>query len=137
MSHETIRSIFDTVVYEWATRNKIGAAFQNVKFDPSKYDFYVKLYTLPASTDSKDFEGKLRTYLGVYQISVVGRAGAGVGNIAEIAEQIPSLFPLYSTFSRDNFAVQVVTPVAEAKPIQTDTTCTIPISFQYRADIFL
>lgn len=137
MSHETIRSIFDTVINDWAKLNNIPIAFRNVNFKPPNDKPYIKVYTLPASTDSDDLEGKLRSYIGVYQISVIGQAGMGVGDLTEITEQLPRLFPLYKEFNEGEFSVQPITPVEEAKPIQTDTTYTIPLSFQYRADIFL
>lgn len=137
MSHEKIRSIFDTLVNEWAMQHNISIAFQNVQFIPPTDKPYLKLFILPASTNSSDLEGKMRTFMGVYQINVVGSAGRGLGDINELIERLINLFPLYEKFTQDGFSVQVVTPVFEAKPIQTETTCTLPLSFEYRSDIFI
>lgn len=137
MSHETIRSIFDTVVNDWAKTNNILVSFQNINFKPSIDQLYLKLYTLPADTSSNDLEGKLRTYLGVYQISIICPSGIGTGDSSEVINNLIELFPMNQAFYKDSFKVQVITPVAEAKAIQSDTTYTIPLSFQYRADIFL
>lgn len=137
MSHEKIRLIFDSIVVNWAKTNNIQVAFQNVKFTHSEGETYLQIYLLPASTRSNDLAGDLYSYIGVYQINIVVQAGKGIATARKIIDELIKLFPIYQVFELNNFKVQVITPMQEANSIQNSTSFTIPVSFQYRSDIFI
>lgn len=139
MSDRIIRSLFEARLKVWASTRvpALPIAYEDVAFTPpANDDPYLKIFLLPGNTDSEDLEGKHTSYRGVLQISVVTKSGGGRGAAGMIAEEIAGLYPNNLALSKADFTVFIHSPMATAGAIQGDTTSSLPLSFQYRADTF-
>lgn len=137
MSDRIIRSLFEGRLKAWATARvpALPIAYEDVAFTPSADGSpYLRAFLLPANTTSEDLEGKHTAYRGVFQVSVVTKAGAGRGAAELIAEEIAALFPNNLALTKTTFTVYVRSPMATAPAQQGDTTTSLPMSFTYRAD---
>jgi hypothetical protein len=135
MSHFTISMIFDTRLQAWAASKSLHVVYRNEFHQPVDGEIYLRVFTLPAGTESSDLKGKHRAYVGVYQISIIGPAGRGAVAIGDLVDELAELFPLNERQTRKGLTVQVMTPLEQGPDIQDDTRFTIPVSFQYRADV--
>ncbi|MEW7854798.1 MULTISPECIES: DUF4128 domain-containing protein [Pseudomonas] len=139
MSDLIIRSLFEKRLKAWADARipKLPIAFENVPFTaPTDGSAYLKAFLLPGDTDSEDLEGRHTSYRGVFQVSVVTKAGNGRGSDGLIAEELQALFPNNLELSKSGFSVFVRSPMATASALQSDTTSTLPLRLTYRADTF-
>jgi hypothetical protein len=139
MSDRIIRSLFEARLKAWADARlpKLPIAYEDVSFaPPADGSAYLKAFLLPGNTDSEDLEGKHTSYRGVFQISVVTATGSGRGAAGLIAEDIAMLFPNNLALTKADFTVYVRSPMATAAALQGETTSSLPLSFQYRADTF-
>ncbi|KGU87201.1 phage tail terminator-like protein [Pseudomonas mediterranea] len=139
MSDLKIRQLFESRLGAWAAARApaLQIAYEDRAFTPpASDDTYLRAYLMPANTDSQDLEGKHVGYRGVFQVSVVTKAGLGRGPAGVIAEEIQNLYPNNLELTKAGFSVFVRSPMSSAAPIQGDTTSTLPLSFQYRADTF-
>ncbi|MEO6679498.1 MAG: phage tail terminator-like protein [Pseudomonas sp.] len=139
MSDRIIRSLFEARLKAWASARvpALPIAYEDVAFTPPANNArYLKIFLLPGSTDSDDLEGKHTSYRGVLQISVVTKAGEGRGAAGLIADEISALYPNNMALTKAEFTVFIRSPMATAGAIQGDTTSSLPLSFQYRADTF-
>ncbi|EJM92408.1 phage tail terminator-like protein [Pseudomonas sp. GM67] len=137
MSDKIIRSLFEGRLKTWATARvpALPIAYEDVDFTPpADGSPYLQAFLLPANTTSEDLEGKHTAYRGVFQVSVVTKAGSGRGAAESIADEIAALFPNNLALTKTTFTVYVRSPMATASPQQGDTTTTLPLSFTYRAD---
>lgn len=138
MSHKTIRSLFEARLADWAILKKpaLRIAFQNVSFTPAANETYLRAFLMPAGTGSDDLAGEHRVYSGLFQITIVTPAGGGSGAGEGLADELAALFPLNTRLSRDDLTVLVMAPVEPGPQQQEDTSFSLPVSFQYRADTF-
>jgi len=137
MSDKIIRSLFEGRLRTWATARvpALPIAFEDVAFTPpADGSPYLRPFLLPANTTSEDLEGKHTAYRGVFQVSIVTKAGNGRGAAEGIADEIAALFPNNLALTKTTFTVYVRSPMATASAQQGDTTTSLPLSFQYRAD---
>jgi len=137
MSERIIRSLFEGRLKTWATARALPLqiAYEDVAFTPpADGATYLRAFLLPANTTSEDLEGKHTAYRGVFQVSVVTKAGIGRGAAESVADEIAALFPNNQGLTKTTFTVYVRSPMATASPQQGDTTTTLPLSFTYRAD---
>ncbi|VVN50011.1 hypothetical protein PS685_00158 [Pseudomonas fluorescens] len=142
MSDRVIRSLFEMRLKAWADARlpKLPIAFEDVAFTPPPGDAtYLKVYLLPGNTDSEDLEGKHTSYRGVLQVSIVTKAGSGRGAAGLIAEELAALYPNNLELQKpepgkEPFSVYIRSPMTTAPAIQGDSTSSLPVSFQYRAD---
>jgi hypothetical protein len=137
MSDRIIRSLFEGRLKTWATARvpALPIAYEDVAFTPpTDGSPYLRAFLLPANTTSEDLEGKHTAYRGVFQVSVVTKAGIGRGAAESIADEIAALFPNNLAMTKTTFTVYVRSPMATASAQQSDTTTTLPLSFTYRAD---
>jgi len=137
MSDKIIRSLFEGRLKMWATARvpALPIAYEDVAFTPpADGSPYLRAFMLPANTTSEDLEGKHTAYRGVFQVSVVTKAGIGRGTAEAIADEIYALFPNNMALTKTNFTVYVRAPMSTASAQQGDTTTTLPLSIQYRAD---
>lgn len=137
MSDRIIRSLFELRLKAWADARvpKLPIAFEDVAFTPPD-GAHLRAFLLPANPDSEDLEGKHVAYLGVFQVSVVTKAGSGRGAAGLVAEEIATLFPNNLALTKAGFTVFVRSPMSTAAALQGETISTLPLSFQYRADTF-
>lgn len=139
MSDRIIRSLFEARLKAWATTrvSPLPIAFEDVAFTPpTDGSPYLRAFLLPANTTSEDLEGKHTAYRGVFQVSVVTKVGGGRGAAGLIAEEINALFPNNLELTKADFSVYVRSQMSTASAQQGDTTISLPLSFQYRADTF-
>ncbi|PIB40688.1 hypothetical protein AOA59_27055 [Pseudomonas sp. 2822-15] len=139
MSDRIIRKLFEGRLKAWADARptKLQIAYEDVAFTPpANGAACLKAFLLPGNTDSEDLEGKHTSYRGVFQVSVVTASGVGRGAAELIADEIAALFPNNMALTEADFAVFVRSPMATAGAIQGDTSTSLPLSFQYRADTF-
>ena len=139
MSDRLIRSAFEGRLKAWATARvpALPISYEDVAFTaPADGSAYLRAFLLPANTDSQDLEGKHTTYRGVFQVSVVTKAGSGRGPASLIAEEIAALFPNNLELVKSGISVFVRSTMSTAAAQQGDTTSSLPLSLQYRADTF-
>lgn len=137
MSDRIIRGLFEGRLKAWATARvpALPIDYEDVAFTPPvDGSAYLRAFLLPASADSLDLEGKHTAYRGVFQVSVMTKAGEGRGAAGLIAEEVAALFPNNLAMTKTTFTVYVRSPMSTASAQQGDTTTTLPLSFQYRAD---
>lgn len=137
MSDVIIRSLYEGRLKTWADARlpKLTIAFEDVVYTPpADGSPYLKAYLLPGNTDSEDLAGAHKSYRGIFQVSVVTKAGAGRGPAGQIAEELATLFPNNLALTKTGFTVYVRTPTSNAPAISSDTTSALPVSFEYRAD---
>ncbi|CAI8810034.1 phage tail terminator-like protein [Pseudomonas chlororaphis] len=136
MSHQVIASIYEARLIAWAGSlpDPLRVELENGVFSPEDGETYLRAFTLPADTASNTLGGDHRLYTGVFQVSIVTPAGKYRGVGGTLADQIAALFPLYERNTKNALTVVTMTPVDQGPGIPNDTTYTIPVSFQYRAD---
>ena len=139
MSDRIIRSLFEGRLKAWADTHvpKLVIAYEGVTFTPPAGGAtYLRAYLMPGNTDSEDLAGKHVSYRGVFQVSVVTASGSGTGDAGAIADEVAHLFPNNLALTKAGFTVYVRSPMATAAALQGETTSSLPLSFQYRADTF-
>ena len=138
MSHKTIRSLFEARLADWAKLKKpaLRIAYQNVSFTPATNETYLRAFLMPAGTASDDLAGQHRVYSGLFQITIVTPAGSGSGAGEGLAEELAALFPLNDRLNQEDLMVLVMSPVESGPQQQEETSYSLPVSFQYRADTF-
>ncbi|NWD74836.1 DUF4128 domain-containing protein [Pseudomonas gingeri] len=136
MSHNVIASIYEARIIAWAKARTppLKVVVENEAYAPKDGETYLKAFTLPADTASNTLGGDHRLYTGVFQVSIVTPSGKFRGVAGALADQISALFPLYERGTKGSLTVVTMTPVDQGPGIPGDTTYTVPISFQYRAD---
>ncbi|AZC17582.1 phage tail terminator-like protein [Pseudomonas sp. CMR5c] len=136
MSHNVIASIFEARVIAWAKARAapLKVVVENEAHTPKDGETYLRAYTLPADTASNTLAGDHRLYTGIFQVSVVAPSGKYRGPAGGLADEIGALFPLYERNEKGGLTVVTMTPPEQGPGIQGDTTYTLPVSFQYRAD---
>lgn len=137
MSDKIIRSLFEGRLKTWATARvpPLPIAYEDVSMTPpADGSPYLQAFLLPATPDSQDLEGKHTAYRGIFQVSVVTKAGIGRGTAEGIADEIAALFPNNLGLTKTTFTVYVRAPMSTGSAQPGDTTTTLPLSIQYRAD---
>lgn len=137
MSTEACRAILEGRLATWAAARStpLRVAYQNVPFTPQAGETYLRSYLLPADTTAEDLAGALRTYRGVYQISIVRPINGGSGPALSIAAELNTLFPVNGRYTSGAVTVQVIIPASAGPGQQEDTAYVVPVSLQYRADV--
>lgn len=137
MSDLKIRQLFEARLAAWAAARSpaLPIAYEDKAFTaPVNGGAYLKAFLMPGTTDSEDLEGKHTSFRGLFQVSVVTKAGIGRGPAGMIAEELAALFPNNLELSKSGFSVFVRSPMASAAAIQDDTVSVLPLRFAYRAD---
>lgn len=138
MSHKTIRSLYEGRLAAWAASRSpaLTVGYQNKKFTPpTDGSAYLKCALLPAITGSEDLEGIHRIFQGIFQISIVDSKENGLGASEGIVKELSALFPNNLLLSKSGLTVYVRTPCTEGPAVQEAAKATIPVWFNYRADV--
>lgn len=137
MSQRLIRKLFEQRLIAWAAARSpaLPIAFENVPFDPAGKDTYLKAFLLPARSQALTLDGPNRTYLGLFQVSIVTKAGIGAVAAENIAAELEAQFPVQLRMTSGAFAVQVIEPMSAATAIIDGATLILPVSCNYRADV--
>lgn len=136
MSNKRIRALYEGRLLTWAAARGVPltVVYQNRPQVPTTGTAYLKCFLLPADTASQDIEGALRTYRGVFMVSVVAPINTGPGAAETIADELAALFVLNARLTASGFTVQQITPASQAPALQDASTYIVPVSFEYRAD---
>lgn len=137
MSHAIIASIYETKLIAWskARAEPIKVVFENVQYDPADGETYLRAFLLPGDTASSTLAGDHRAFIGVYQVSIVAPAGTGKAKTNPLVAELTALFPLYARDTKAGLTVVTMSPVDPGPGIPDPPTYTVPVSFEYRADI--
>ena len=135
MSNALCRQAIETQLSAWAAARSpaLPVAWENVEF-PSPPATYLRAFLLPAKTTGIDLAGVGRTYIGIYQVSVITPVDIGPGTAEGIASEIAALFPLNLRLAVSGMTLQVISPVTCAQGAQDGFSYIVPVSFGYRAD---
>ncbi|MBZ5757945.1 DUF4128 domain-containing protein [Pseudomonas sp. S5(2021)] len=133
MSHHIVRGLYESRLSAWASVKGLKVAWQGVAFSPPP-GIYLQAFMLPALTDSIDLAGDTRTFIGVFQVSIVAPNGKGTGAAEALVAELDALFPYTLELVSGDLTVSIVKPVDPGPMIPGSTTFTLPVSFGYRAD---
>jgi len=137
LSEKIIRSIYEARLKAWAAARSpaLRVSYQNSKFAPASSETYLACYLLPANTQSLDMEGVHKAFTGMFQVNIVVPANADLIGAGGIAEELQALFPNNLGITKSGLTVYVRTPCAVANAQQDTNTATVPVWFNYRADV--
>lgn len=137
MSHAIIASIYEAKLLAWskARTEPIKVVFENVQYDPADGETYLRAFMLPGDTASSTLAGDHRAFIGVYQVSIVVPANTGKTKTNPLVAELTALFPLYARDTKAGLTVVTMSPVDSGPGIPDPPTFTVPVSFEYRADI--
>ncbi|TDX14858.1 uncharacterized protein DUF4128 [Buttiauxella sp. BIGb0552] len=128
-----------------ASAQEVLVAWENIPFTPPQDKPYLRVFVLPATTQSLDFEAKAQTYRGILQVNVIAMSGNGVGESRSLAQLIADEFPEGRHLPDGELSVYISGQPTIHPGIQDRTSSgptggsgsisyTIPISISYRAD---
>ncbi|QQP96547.1 DUF4128 domain-containing protein [Lysobacter enzymogenes] len=137
MSTKAVRSILEARLASWAAARSpaLRVAYENTPFTPAAGETYLRAFLLPADTLSADLAGAHRGYRGVFQVSIVRPINGGPGPSLDIAAELNQQFPVNGRYTSGAVTVQVLTPASAAPALADESSYTVPVSFQYRADV--
>ena len=137
MSHAIIASIYEAKLLAWskARAEPIKVVFENVQYDPADCETYLRVFMLPGDTASSTLAGDHRAFIGIYQVSIVAPANTGKTKTNPLVAELTALFPLYARDTKAGLTVVTMSPVDPGPGIPDPPTFTVPVSFEYRADI--
>lgn len=137
MSHAIIASIYEAKLITWskARAESIKVVFENFKYEPAVDETYLRAFALPGDTASRTLAGDHRAFIGVYQVSIVAPANTGKTKTNPLVAELTVLFPLYARDTKAGLTVVTMSPVDPGPGIPDPPTYTVPVSFEYRADI--
>lgn len=119
----------------WADAEGIQVAWENVAFTPPANEIYLAVHDMPVTPRTIDLGLRCRTYSGVYQINVVAPAGSGRSAVVALAGKVVELFPEGQEIEGHDFTCWVSSEPGIFRGIPTPVSYTVPVSFNYRADI--
>ncbi|MGY2199028.1 phage tail terminator-like protein [Pseudomonas gingeri] len=137
MSHAIIASIYEAKLLAWskARTEAIKVVFENVQYEPADGETYLRAFALPGDTASNTLGGDHRLFTGVFQVSIIAPAGTGKTKTNPLVAEFTTLFPLYARDTKAGLTVVTMSPVDPGPGIPDPPTYTVPVSFEYRADI--
>jgi len=131
-----IAHLLEEHLQTFATQENLQVVYENIKVKPEN-EIYLICNILPGITTNFDLEGKLRTYKGVFQVSVVTPINTGKESVHSIVDAIIEHFPLNLELKQDNFSLYINSIPSAYPVVKEKSTYTIPISMNYRADILI
>lgn len=140
-----IAELLEQQVAIFAKAYGVQVAWENIAFTPPQDKPYLRLFVLPAATQSIDLEAQLQTYRGILQVNVVAMAGGGVSEPRQLANQIADQLPEGMELKDGDLSVYISSPPTIHPGMQDRASSgptggsgsisyTIPISISYRAD---
>lgn len=135
MSQNRIRKIFETRLAAWAAAlaPPLPVLWENVRVAAEPTGEHLRVYVLPATTQSPYMAGEGRTYVGIFQVSIFTQAGTGPKRGEEIAAALDALFPCSEVFTdAGGLAVQVMIPVSASIAQQDEGFSMVAASFRYQ-----
>ena len=120
----------------WADAEGISVAWENVPFTPPANEMYLAVHDMPVTPRTIDLGLRCRTYSGVYQINVVAPAGSGRTSVVALADRVAELFPEGQEIEGRGFTCWIDQTPGVFRGITTSVSYIVPVSLNYRADIF-
>ena len=135
MSHKIIRSAIESKLSTWALAQSppIPIAWQNATFTPPSQARYLRAFLLPAETQNPDLGGDIRTFIGIYQVSICVPDGTGAGAAETIAESLIAEFPYGARLVQSGIAVVINRTPSQSPAMQEPGLYVVPVSISYRA----
>lgn len=134
MSRPDITGLLESRLGEWAEQQGLQVAWDNIPFNPPD-DIYLTSHDMPATPYAIDLSQQCKVFIGVYQVNVVIPAAQGRERGRNIASQIEALFENGTELSGEGFSCYISGEPAQYAGVATETTYTLPVSLNYRADI--
>jgi hypothetical protein len=133
MSQARIRAAFESHLAEWADTEGLPVVWQNVGTELPTVD-HLRAFLLPAETTSRDLAGAMRSYRGVFQVSIFTRAGGGAGRAEQLAAMLAELFTVSLSMPSGGLNVLVIGPVSPKPAITDSDWYSVPVSCRYAAE---
>lgn len=107
-------------------------AWPNVNFEPSTYP-YLRVNVIPTRPGRTTESGDMKRHVGIFQVSVMARKGAGEMAARKIAGQVIDRFKQSTTlFTTGNSqCVQITEPPHEGGAIEGDSEIMLPVQIYY------
>ncbi|WP_140920999.1 phage tail terminator-like protein [Limnobaculum xujianqingii] len=131
-----ITGALDIIIGSWADEQDIPVAWPNVSFDPPNSGEYLKVHDMPATPYSIDLAGKSKVYPGVFQVTAIFPVNIGSAKPRARARSIAALFPEGREITGNGFTGWVTSEPTIFAGIEKDTSYSIPISINYRVDVY-
>lgn len=132
MSLDTIRSVFDTRLVDWADAQvpPITVVIEGEAFDkPIDKQPFLQTFILPALTSNPSVSGEHIREIGIYQVNCwTYDDGRGTGDSEKLSKEVIRLFPVIPKFS--NVSVERTPSISQ--PIPEDGWRVVPVTIQYR-----
>ena len=128
----TVRSEVESKLATFASTRTpaVPVAFENVPFTKPTAGNYLAIYFLGEKTINRDLSGEHYATYGMFQVSVYGKLGEGMGRLETLANEIVALFPIVPKM--------LLTSVEATPNIGPRTTeddfASIPVTVRYRAE---
>jgi hypothetical protein len=133
MSDKTIRAALEGRLATWAATQSLTVAYENVPF-AQPAGTYIRCWMLPADRSSDDLEGKLTTYLGIFQVDVVGLENVGSGTVGAIVDLIVAQFPKGTLINKSGLNILVISPPSPKPGEYEPGRYIVKVSIPYRCD---
>lgn len=140
MSEDILVKLIETRLNDWAANQELPIAFEGVRFTPPTNANYARVKHLPATSTGEFMEGGHKLLTGLWQVSLVGPKGKGIGPLRTIALTLDDEFPQNLRLAQGSFSVSVTGPVSLGPTIEDPegaktSSVMLPCSFPYRADV--
>ena len=137
MSQKIIRSAIESKLSTWALAQSppIPTAWQTATFTPPNQARYLRAFLLPAETQNPDIGGEIRTFIGVYQVSICVPDGTGAGAAESIAESLIAEFQYGTRLVQSGLAIVINRTPYQSPAMQEPGLYVVPVSISYRADV--
>lgn len=133
---DVITELLEKRLAALASELNLPVAYENVRFEDVD-STYLRAFTMPANTDSFDLEGETRVYQGIFQVNIVATAEIGKSASQSIAKAIAERFDYNTEMIEGDFTLYINSVPRIYTAITDETTYTIPVSMNYRADYLI
>jgi len=134
MSQALIRQAFEGSLATWAAAQTppIPVAWENVSFTPPA-GRYARASLLPGGTASDDLEGLLRSYLGLFQVSLCMPIGSGSAEAEALVASLDAQFSTTAPMTSGALTVYITAPMSAAAALAEPDRHVIPVACAYTA----
>lgn len=134
MMQSQIRAALESHLALFADDEDLSIAWQGVEFEPEVGEEYLRVFVMPAESDSDDLAGAHRVYRGVLQVDVVMQSGRGMGGIEQRAKKIIAHFPKDMRLNTADGFVQLTSVMSIGPVISDGGDSFLPLTSYYRMD---
>lgn len=137
MMQSKIRAALEGHIYVFAKTQGLPVAWEGVDFESETDQSYLRVFVMPATSDSTDLAGNHRLYRGVLQVDIVMPSGKGMGDIEQLAGQIIAHCPKDRRLLTANGFVQLISVMSMGPKLISGGVTALPLTSFYRMDIIL